>query len=107
LIYQQQGDLQQAIASYMAATRYDDELVTAWINLTSALIMAEENEQALDAARKAIALDENFAMAQNNLAVALYFTRNYAGAKQHADKARELGYNVDPRFVEALARELP
>jgi hypothetical protein len=45
-------------------------------------------------------------MAQNNLAVAFYYNGDYKSAKKHADKALELGYAVDRRFLDALNAEL-
>jgi hypothetical protein len=45
-------------------------------------------------------------MAQNNLAVAFYYNGDYQAARKHADKAIELGYDVDQRFLDALNREL-
>jgi Flp pilus assembly protein TadD len=45
-------------------------------------------------------------MARNNLAVALYFKGEYAEAQRNMEKAKELGYSVDPRFVEALKAKL-
>ena len=41
-------------------------------------------------------------MAHNNLAVALYFSGEYAEAQRHLERASELGYSVDPRFADAL-----
>ena len=45
-------------------------------------------------------------MGQNNLAVALYYNKDFKGAKAAADKAQELGFPVDPRFFEAIAKEI-
>jgi Flp pilus assembly protein TadD len=45
-------------------------------------------------------------MARNNLAVALYFKGDFQEAQRHMEKARELGYSVDPRFVDALQAKL-
>jgi hypothetical protein len=44
-------------------------------------------------------------MGQNNLAVALFYNKDFAGAKAAAEKAKELGFPVDPRFFEAIAKE--
>ena len=46
-------------------------------------------------------------MARNNLAVALYFSGAWQESHRNMEKARELGYSVDPRFAEALQAKLP
>jgi Flp pilus assembly protein TadD len=51
-------------------------------------------------------LDPDSALGHNNLAVALYFKGKFADAKIHLDKARELGYSVDPNFVTSLRKKL-
>ena len=45
-------------------------------------------------------------MAQNNLAVAHYYKKNFNDAQLHAEKAKALGFPVDPRFEEAIAQGL-
>ena len=93
---------QEAIDNYTKAAQIDPKLLTAWLNLSSAYNMIEETEKAVEAARQAITLEPDSAMGHNNLAVSLYFAGDFAGAKQHMDRARELGYSVDPRFADAL-----
>ena len=68
--------------------------------------MKGEDSRALEAARKGLALDEESPLAHNNLAVALYFSEQFSEAKKHMDKARELGYSVDPNFVASLEGKL-
>ena len=106
LIWQQEGNGEKAVASYTKATQYDPKLVTAWVNLTSACIMTGDFKKALEAAKAAVALEPDFGIAQNNMAVALYFNKEYAAARQHLDRAKELGYKLEPRFEQALAQAL-
>ena len=68
--------------------------------------MKGEDARALEAARKGLALDDESPLAHNNLAVALYFSEQFAEAKKHMDRARELGYSVDPNFVVSLEEKL-
>ena len=84
----------------------DTIFITAWINLTSAYTMVEEDDKAVDAARQAVTLEPDSAMARNNLAVALYFKGNYPEAQRNMEKAGELGYSVDSRFADALKAKL-
>lgn len=106
LIWQQRNDMDKAIAAYNKAIQYDPRLATVWMNLTSVLTMKGEDERALKAARKATELEPDSPLAQNNLAVALYFSGDYATAKIHMEKAKELGYSVDPNFVAGLEEKL-
>jgi Flp pilus assembly protein TadD len=84
----------------------DASLATAWINMTSVLTMQGEDARALEAARKGLELDGDSAVAHNNLAVALYFSGQFQEAKRYLDNARNLGYPVEPRFVESLEEKL-
>jgi Flp pilus assembly protein TadD len=68
--------------------------------------MNEEDVKAVDAARQAVTLEPDSPMARNNLAVALYFKGDYQEAQRNMEKAKELGYSVDPRFSEALQAKL-
>ncbi|MEE4313897.1 MAG: tetratricopeptide repeat protein [Desulfofustis sp.] len=58
------------------------------------------------AARKGLELDGDSPLAHNNLAVALYFSERYSEARKHMEKARELGYSVDPNFIASLEQKL-
>ncbi|MBU1137530.1 MAG: tetratricopeptide repeat protein [Proteobacteria bacterium] len=106
LIWQQRNEMDKAIAAYDKAIQYDPRLATVWMNLTSVLTMKGEDERALKAARRATELEPDSALAQNNLAVALYFSGDYATAKIHMEKAKELGYSVDPNFAAGLEEKL-
>jgi tetratricopeptide (TPR) repeat protein len=86
--------------------KHDPKLVTAWINMTSVYLMLRNDDKALESAQEAIKLEPDFPMAQNNLAVALYYNNDFQAARKHADKAIGLGYEVDQRFLDALSKEL-
>ena len=90
----------------MKATQIIPELITGWINLTSAYTMKEEDDKAVEAARQAVTIDPDSPMARNNLAVALYFKGEFEDARQNMEKARDLGYSVDSRFAQALEEKL-
>jgi len=51
---------------------------------------------------KMITANPNDAVAHNNLAVTYYDKQQYKLAIQHCDKARELGYRINPSFLKAL-----
>jgi tetratricopeptide (TPR) repeat protein len=106
LIWQNKGDAAKALKYYIDAVKHDPKLVTVWINMTSVHLMAQNDIMALEAAQEAAKLEPDFSMAQNNLAVALYYNGNYETAKKHVDKAIKLGYEVDQRFIDALNQKL-
>jgi len=106
LIWQQRNEIDKSIASYEKAIQYDPKLATVWMNLTSVLTMQGDDERALKSAQKATALEPDSPLAQNNLAVALFFSGDFPTAKNHMEKARELGYSVDSKFAAALDEKL-
>ncbi len=101
-----QATLDVAMAAYRRAIQLDPRMLTAWINLTSALTMTGQSGEAVVAARKAVELEPDSSMARNNLSVALYFLGSYVEAEQELRQAAELGYQVDPRFAAALQEKL-
>ena len=106
LIWQQRNEIEKAIESYEKAIQYDPKLATVWMNLTSVLTMKGEDERALKAAKKATELEPDSSLAHNNLAVALYFSGDFTTSKNHMEKAKELGYSVDTKFIAALEEKL-
>jgi tetratricopeptide (TPR) repeat protein len=106
MIWWQKGDGAKSTAAYKEALRYDAKMVTAWAGLTSAHIMTGKLTEALEAAQKGVKLDPDFPMGQNNLAVALFYNKDFSGAKVAAEKAKELSFPVDPRFFEAINKEI-
>ncbi len=106
LIWQQRNELDKSIEAYERAIQYDPKLATVWMNLTSVLTMKGDDERALKSARKATELEPDSALAQNNLAVALFFSGDYTSSKNHMEKAKELGYSVDPNFEAGLNERL-
>ena len=74
--------------------------------MTSVHLMLSNDDKALETAQEAVKLEPDFPVAQNNLAVALFYNNDFQAAKKHADKAGDLGYAVDQRFLDALNKEL-
>jgi Flp pilus assembly protein TadD len=68
--------------------------------------MAGNFDLALKAAKEAVKLEPDIPMAHNNLAVALYYNKDFKAAQKSLAKAKELGYAVDQRLVEAIEKEL-
>lgn len=59
-------------------------------------------DEAITAYKKAIEISPKYADAHNNLAQAYYEKGEYSLAIEHCDRATELGYKVDPEFLERL-----
>ena len=76
------------------------------MNLTSVLTMKGEDERAIKAARKGVELEPESGLAHNNLAVALFFSEQFVEAAKALEKAKELGYSVDPNFAGKLQEQL-
>ncbi len=103
LIHQQRGEVDAAIDAYTKACAHEPKSAFAWVNLSTAQVMKGDFDAAETAARKAIEQEPDFGMAHNNLAVALHYAGRSEEARAALDKAMQLGYKPDPRFVEALA----
>jgi Flp pilus assembly protein TadD len=59
-------------------------------------------EKAVEHNSRAVALKPDFGMAHNNLAVAFFYAGNAEHARDHAKKALDLGYEVNPAFLEQI-----
>ncbi|MCK4837299.1 MAG: tetratricopeptide repeat protein [Desulfobulbaceae bacterium] len=106
MIWWQKGDGERSTTSYKEALRHDAKMVTAWAGLASAHIMTGKLTEALEAAQEGVKLEPDFPLGQNNLAVALFYNNDFPGAKTAAEKAKKLGFPVDPRFFEAINKEI-
>ncbi len=106
LIWQQRNEMDKAIAAYEKALQYEPKLATVWMNLTSVLTMKGDDGRALVSAQRALELEPDSPLGQNNMAVALFFSGDYVSSKNHMEKAKELGYSVDPQFAAALEEKL-
>ncbi len=96
------GMIDEAIAEYKKAIAIDPNHVSAHHNLGIAYSSKGMTDEAIAEYKKAIAIDPKDASAHNNLAVRYYMQGRYDLAVKHCDKAIELGYKVNPRFLEDL-----
>lgn len=67
----------------------------------------EQFEEAAKEFREALALRPNFGEAHNNLAVVLYYRRDYPACWEHLRAAEQAGVRVDPQFKEELTAVFP
>jgi tetratricopeptide (TPR) repeat protein len=73
----------------------------------TALMKLERFEEAAKEFQDALNLRPNFGEAHNNLAVVLYYRRDYPGCWEHLRAAEHAGVRVDPQFKEELTAIFP
>lgn len=93
----ERGRIEEAIAEYRIAIRFDDRLPNAHNNLANALAMTGEFPGAVEEYREVLRLDPNSAMAHCNLANALAAQGRAAEAREHY----EIALRLDDAVAEA------
>jgi len=73
----------------------------------TAYMKLEQFEEAAKQLQDALVLRPKFAEAHNNLAVVLYYRKDYPGCWSHLRAAQALGIRVDPEFVAELDATFP
>jgi tetratricopeptide (TPR) repeat protein len=73
----------------------------------TALMKLERFEEASKEFQNALVLRPSFGEAHNNLAVVLYYRRDYPACWEHLRAAEHAGVRVDPRFKEELSALFP
>ncbi len=106
LAYYHQGMYDKAVAEYQKALNIDPLLAVAQYNLGMAYYALGMHDKTLEAYTKAVAINPSFAEAHYKLGLTYYEKKNYALAKSHVEKARQLGFNVSPKIAE-LIHEAP
>ncbi|MFH1059639.1 MAG: tetratricopeptide repeat protein [Pseudomonadota bacterium] len=100
--YIQLGQFDQAERHLREALKQNPNLPDALTNLGSILLRQERFEEAIDANQRAIAFSPEFAMAHNNLALALLALDREDEARTHVAEAQRLGYPVHPDLLNGL-----
>jgi tetratricopeptide (TPR) repeat protein len=73
----------------------------------TAYMKLEQFEEAGKQLQDALVLRPKFAEAHNNLAVVLYYRKDYSGCWSHLRAAEALGMRIDPQFVAELTATFP
>jgi tetratricopeptide (TPR) repeat protein len=73
----------------------------------TALMKLERFDAAAEEFRQALSLRPKFGEAHNNLAVVLYYRREYAECWEHLRAAEGAGIRVDPGFLDELSAVFP
>jgi tetratricopeptide (TPR) repeat protein len=103
LVYQEQGKFEQAILNYNQAIRLDPDYALAYNNRGNVYKSQSRLKQALADYEQAIKIDPALAIAYNNRAVAYFLSGEYQLAQEDIAKAKALGYQVNPQFLEELS----
>jgi len=101
-IYANKGMVDKAISVYKQVLTIAPNFALAHLNLGNTYRKKGELDKAITEYKRAIAIKPDYVKAHNNLAVAYYDKGNYKLAIVHCDKALELRYSVNPKFLELL-----
>lgn len=101
-VHLQRGEADEAIASLHKALKWDPDFVQAKCTLASALYMKGELDESLKVSREIIAKQPAFAPAYNNMALVFVEKGDFAKAIEAADKAVEMGFDLNPAFAAEL-----
>lgn len=103
IAYHQLGRKEEAVAIFAKAVSCDPRNPFFYNSLGNAFGDIGKTDDAIAAYRKAIEINPYYADAYVNLSITYFERKEYARAIAACDKARALGYAVDPRFLKGLA----
>jgi tetratricopeptide (TPR) repeat protein len=103
MAYAARGDVPAMMRELEETLRLDPRHLDAHLNLGIAYLKQGAAEAAVERFRAVIGLDPNHAMAHSVLASLYFQDQQYELARQHAEKASQLGAPVE-RLLEALRR---
>lgn len=105
LAYARKEQYDRAVGDFSRAVEIDPRFDRAYNNLGNAHVAKGEPERAIPNYNKAIIINPKLADAYNNRALAYYLGKQYDKAWADLLKAKDLGYPVDPAFLEVLRKE--
>ena len=104
--YREQGNFQQAISDYNKALEINPNYAKVYYNRGLAYDEQGKFAQAISDYTKAIKIKPKLSVAYNNRGVVYYKTQDYALAWIDMHKAKSLGFNVNPDFLQKLNKIL-
>ena len=102
--YGRMGDHYKAIDVCQKALEINPRDIDAYINLCSAYGNLGKFQEAITYGNQALKINPMSALAHNNLAAAYFYTKEYDKAWADVHKAEELGYTVNPKFLNDLKK---
>jgi len=107
VVLHRQGMLDEAMLEYKKAAEINPLIAEVYVNMGAICFKKHRLEEAIAHYCHAIRINPQEPRAYRNLAVALYVKGDYAGAWEKVRRCRELGGEVHPHLVRALAASLP
>ncbi|MFC1624161.1 tetratricopeptide repeat protein [Candidatus Omnitrophota bacterium] len=104
IAYQIKGEFDQAISDYDKAIEINPGHARAYNNRGNVFQNKGEFDQAISDYNKAIEINPELVSAYNNRAVAYFEKEAYEESWEDVYKARVLGYNFNPGFIEQLKK---
>ena len=102
LIYYNQGKHEDAIKDFTSAIQLNPNFYLAYSHRGMSNYFLGKYEEAIKDQTSAIQCNPTFAEAYHNRAGAYFILQKFQPALEDALKAKQLGYNVDTRFIDAL-----
>lgn len=102
LVYYNQGKHEAAINDFTSTLQMDPRFSLAYSHRGMSNYFLGKYEEAIQDQTFAIQYNPSFAEAYHNRAGTYFQIKKYQPALDDALKAKQLGYNVDPRFIEVL-----
>lgn len=101
-LYNRQGKIKEAMALFKKALELNPRYLLAYKNIGALYFKLGDKEKALEMYKEAIRIDPYDAQTHYALAILYYHLRRYSLAKEHCQKALELGQEIELRFIKAL-----
>lgn len=98
----QLGNVGEAIWALEKAINWNPNFIQAIANLANAYMMDGQLEKSIEMSCRALELEPSFAVAHNNLAIAYMEKGDFESAREHCQKAQNLGYAVAPEILAEL-----
>jgi tetratricopeptide (TPR) repeat protein len=106
IAYTKKGKTGEAVAAFRKAAELDPKYKDAFANLANLLVRLGKKDEALGLFLKALTIDQNDGALHNNIAVLYYGKADFEKAWDHAQRAKALGVQVDPGFLEEIKKKL-
>lgn len=101
-VHMQRGELDEAIKMLKRSTAFNFRFVQGYTTLATAYLMKGQVDDAIEACKSALKAEPNFPVAHNNLAVAYLQKGEMENAREHALRAKELGYDVPAELLKEV-----
>ncbi len=104
IAYAEKGQLDQAIDDFTKALGIDAKSIDAYYNRGIAYVYKGRYDWAVDDFSKVLEIDLKNAGAYYYRAIAYYYKQKYNESWKDIKKAEDLGYKIDPKFLENLRK---